>query len=52
MRFLFGMAMLFLVTACSEMKIIGGAAIRELKAEGVSIDRARTASLSTTTTYR
>jgi len=51
-RYLFVMATLFLVTACGELRIIGSAAIRELKADGVSVERARTASIGTTPTFR
>jgi hypothetical protein len=39
MRFLFVIAMLFILTACSELRIIGGAAVREFKAEGISTER-------------
>jgi len=46
------MATLFLVTACSELRIIGSAAVRELKADGINVERARTASISTTPNFR
>lgn len=38
LRYLLIIVMLLLFTACSELKIIGGSAMRELKAEGVNAE--------------
>jgi len=46
------MTTLFLVTGCSELRIIGSAAVRELKADGINVERARTASINTTPSFR
>jgi len=37
------MATLLLVTACGELKVIGKAAVRELKADGINVEQARLA---------
>jgi len=39
LRYLLVISMLFLITACSEMKVIGDAAMRELKADGINVER-------------
>jgi len=46
------MTTLFLVTACSELRIIGSAAVRELRADGINVERARTASINTASNIR
>jgi hypothetical protein len=35
--------MLFLLTACSELRVIGSAAMRELTAEGKNVEQLRVA---------
>jgi len=37
-RFLLVISALHLLTACGEMKVIGNAAMRELKADGISVE--------------
>ena len=52
LRYLLIMTTLFLVTGCSELRTIGSAAVRELKADGINVERARTASINTTPSFR
>jgi hypothetical protein len=41
LRYLLAIAALFLFTACSELRVVGNAAMRELMAEGTSVEQAR-----------
>lgn len=43
LRYLLIVSALFLFTACSEMRVVGNAAMRELKAEGKSVEQIRLA---------
>jgi len=43
LRYLLVISALFLFTACSELRIVGHAAMRELTAEGVSVEKMRLA---------
>ncbi len=38
-RFLLCVVVMLLFTACSDMKIIGNAALRELKADGINVEQ-------------
>lgn len=40
LRCLLVISALFLFTACSEMRIVGSAAMRELRAEGITFEQA------------
>ena len=40
LRYLFVISALFLCTACSELNIIGKAAMRELMAKGINVEQA------------
>jgi len=39
LRHLLAIATLFLLTACSEMRVIGNAALRELRADGMNAEQ-------------
>jgi hypothetical protein len=41
LRYLLVISTLFLLTACSELKVIGGAAVKELKADGINVEAYR-----------
>jgi len=41
LRYLLVISSLFLFTACSELKVVGNAAMRELMAEGINVEQAR-----------
>ena len=43
LRYLLVISALFLVTACSELRVVGNAAVRELKAEGINVEIYRVA---------
>jgi len=43
LRYLLVISALFLFTACSELRVVGHAAMRELTAEGVSVEKMRVA---------
>jgi len=38
-RFLLAMTALYLLTACSEMRVIGNAALREFQADGINAEQ-------------
>lgn len=40
LRHLLVITVLFLLTACAELKVVGNAATRELMADGVNVERA------------
>ena len=42
LRYLLVISALFLFTACSELRVVGKAAMRELMAEGINVEQART----------
>lgn|GEM_PF-2828178 len=48
-RYLLVILALFLLTACSEIKVIGDAAMRELKADGINVEWTASRSASRTT---
>lgn len=41
LRYLLIISVLFLFTACSELKVVGNAAMRELMAEGINVESSR-----------
>lgn len=43
LRYLLAVTALFLLTACSELRVVGNAAMRELAAEGISVEKVRMA---------
>jgi len=43
LRYLLVISALFLFTACSEMRVVGNAAMRELMAEGKNVEQLRLA---------
>lgn len=43
LRYLLAISALFLLTACSELRVVGNAAVRELMAEGINVEQARLA---------
>jgi hypothetical protein len=43
LRYLLLISALFLFTACSELRVVGNAAMRELTAEGRSVEQVRMA---------
>lgn len=43
LRYLLVMSALILLTACSELRVVGNAAVRELMAEGINVEQSRLA---------
>ena len=41
LRYLLVISALFLLTACSELRVVGNAAMRELMAEGINVEQTR-----------
>jgi hypothetical protein len=39
LRFLFCVSLMLLLTACSDMKLIGNAALRELQADSINVEQ-------------
>lgn len=43
LRYLLAVSVLISLTACSELRVVGNAAMRELMAEGINVEQARLA---------